>query len=154
DNLGGMAGHVVDFPVATGTMAVRSVPAVYTSTTGLHMTFSAATGSTCMGALSGMGAIMSVQIAAGSPPAPKVVWCAAHTGTDTAPIVTTSDGTNDPIVWYINSGKLTAVDGDSGMMLYTSSDTCSAVRQWTSPIAVKGRIVVAGDKHLCSWSPH
>ena len=29
---------------------------------------------------------------------------------------------------------------------------CAGVRQWTSPIAVKGRIVVGADGHLCSWS--
>jgi hypothetical protein len=28
------------------------------------------------------------------------------------------------------------------------------VRKWTSPIAVRGRIVVAADGKLCSWSPH
>jgi len=28
------------------------------------------------------------------------------------------------------------------------------VRQWTSPIAVKGRIVTSADGHLCSWSVH
>jgi len=31
---------------------------------------------------------------------------------------------------------------------------CPGVRQWTSPIAVKGRIVVGADGHLCSWSVH
>jgi len=50
------------------------------------------------------------------------------------------------------AGKLTAVDGDTCMPLYTSTDTCSGVRRWTSPIVIKGRIVVGGDTHLCSWS--
>jgi hypothetical protein len=26
------------------------------------------------------------------------------------------------------------------------------VHKWTAPIAVKGRLVVAGDGHLCAWS--
>jgi hypothetical protein len=31
---------------------------------------------------------------------------------------------------------------------------CSGIRQWTTPIAVNGHIVVGGDGHLCSWSPN
>jgi len=31
--------------------------------------------------------------------------------------------------------------------------TCAGIRQWTTPIAVKGHIVFGGDGHLCSWSP-
>jgi hypothetical protein len=41
--------------------------------------------------------------------------------------------------------------------VYTSTnnaDACTGVHKWTTPIAVKGRVVVAGDNHLCSWSPH
>jgi len=34
-----------------------------------------------------------------------------------------------------------------------SADECGVVRKWTSPIAVRGHIVVAADGKLCSWSP-
>jgi hypothetical protein len=155
-NLGGMAGHKVDFMVSNGSMTIRTVPATYTSASGVHVTFSAAGGAACGSGKPGDGgaAIMSVLIQPGSPPTPKVAWCAAHSGTDTSPIVTTTDGTSEPIVWFLSGGKLIGVDGETGVTLYTSTDSCSAVRQWTSPIAVKGRIVVGGDKHLCSWSPH
>jgi len=44
------------------------------------------------------------------------------------------------------------VNGEDGTKLFTSTDSCSGVRQWTSPIATKGRVVVGGDTHLCSWS--
>jgi hypothetical protein len=155
-NLGGMAGHKVDFMVANGSMTIRTVPATYTSSSGVHVVFSAAGGAACGSGKPGDGsaAIMSVLIQPGLPPKPKVAWCAAHSGVDTSPIVTTTDGTNEPIVWFLSGGQLVGVDGETGAALYTSSDSCSAVRQWTSPIAVKGRIVVGGDKHLCSWSPH
>ncbi len=62
-----------------------------------------------------------------------------------------SDGTSDAIVWYMNNGKLMGVDGDTGATVYTSSNTCSGIPHWSSPIAVKGRIVVAGNGHLCAW---
>ena len=85
---------------------------------------------------------------------PRVQWCSPLSGDLTGPIATTTDGTTDAVVWYMSNGKLVALDGDTGTSLYTSSDTCSGVHQWTSPIAVKGRIVAGGDGHLCSWSPH
>ena len=98
---------------------------------------------------------MSVLIPAGAPPVPRVVWCAPLAGEATSPIATTTNGTADAIVWYMSNNRLTGVDGDTGAVVFTSADaTCTAVRQWTSPIAVKGRIVVGGDGHLCSWSPH
>lgn len=84
---------------------------------------------------------------------PRVQWCAPMAGDLTGPIATTTDGTADAVVWYMSNGKLTGVDGDTGTSVFTSTDTC-AVTRWTSPIAVKGRIVVGGTRQLCSWSPH
>jgi hypothetical protein len=68
------------------------------------------------------------------------------------PIATSSDGTNDAIVWVMDSGKLLGVDGETGAMIYNGGN-CSGVRQWNAPIAAKGRIIASGDGHLCSWSP-
>jgi hypothetical protein len=151
-NLGGMGGHVVNFSVATGAMAIHTAPAAYTSSTGVHVVFSTDGGAACpTGGATGK-VVMSVLITPGSPPTPKVAWCTALNGPVTGPIATTTDGTADAAVWFVNNGKLAAVDGDTGASLYTSTDSCSGVRQWTSPIALKGRLVVGGDTHLCSWS--
>ncbi|HKP56196.1 MAG TPA: hypothetical protein VJV78_05740, partial [Polyangiales bacterium] len=154
-NLGGEAGHKVDFSIATGSMAIRTVPAAYPGSSGVNVVFSTSSGAKCpMGMPSGK-VVMAVQVPPGSPPAPKVLWCAAQSGENTSPIVTTTDGHSEPIVWFVNNGKLTAVDGDTGAVLWNGgSDNCSNVRRWTSPIAVKGRIVAGGDGHLCSWSVH
>jgi len=152
-NLGGMGKPVVDFSVASGAMSIRSVPAAYTTPMGMHVVFTASGGSKCPPGGPTGKVVMSVLIPPGSPPAPKVAWCAAMAGA-AAPIATTTDGTNEAIVWYMNGDKLAGVDGDTGQAVFKGNDTCTAVRQWTSPIAVKGRIVVAGDGHLCSWSAH
>ncbi|HEV3192787.1 MAG TPA: hypothetical protein VGY54_19910, partial [Polyangiaceae bacterium] len=93
-----------------------------------------------------------VVVPPGPPPAPTVAWCAL--GSSAAPIATTSDGMKDAIVWFMNNGHLTGVDGDTGGAVVTATGGCPGVRQWTSPIAVQGRIVVGADGHLCSWSPH
>jgi hypothetical protein len=37
-------------------------------------------------------------------------------------------------------------------MIYTSgNNTCAGIQRWTSPIAVKNRIVAAGTGQLCAW---
>jgi hypothetical protein len=153
-NLGGMAGHVLTFKVSTGgAMAVKTSPTAYKTAKGTHYVFSTDTGAVCPGGAGGKS-IVSVLLKAGADG--KITasseWCSPLTGAVTAPISTTTDGTADAAVWYVDSGKLTAVDGDDGTKLFTSTDSCSGVRQWTSPIATKGRVVVGGDKHLCSWS--
>lgn len=153
-NLGGMDGHLVNFTVSTGAMSIRTVPAAYTTSQGVHVAFVVENGAVGCPAGSPTGTlIMSVLLPAGSPPAPRVAWCTAATGR-AAPIATTTDGTANSIVWFISNSRLIGVDGDTGQVVFTGTDTCMNVRQWTSPIAVKGRIVVGGDGHLCSWSPH
>jgi hypothetical protein len=152
DNLGGMDGQVADFLVALGTTSVHTSPAAYRTAKGVHVVLTALRGY-CPGGDGGM-TLVSTLITPGSPPTLSKEWCAPLSGPMTAPIATTTDGTNNAVVWYVNGGKLSAVDGDTGEPLFDSSDTCTGVRQWTSPIAVKGRIVVGGDTHLCSWSAH
>lgn len=137
--------------VAQSGMSIRTAPAAYTSATGAHVAFNANGAEGCpMGAGT---SIMSVLLAPGSPPAPKVAWCAG-TSSQTSPIVTTTDGTTDAIVWFVNGTSLVGLDGDTGAVVVTATGGCSNVRQWTSPIAVKGRIIAGGDGNLCSWSVH
>jgi len=151
---GGMGGQIKDLSVASSGMSIHNVPATYTTAAGVHVVFGTDSGAKCPTGMPSGKVIMSVLIPAGAPPEPQVVWCATLGTPVTAPIATTSDGKNDAIVWYISSGKLTGVDGDTGAVVYTSSDTCSNVRQWTSPIAVNGRIITGADSKLCSWTVH
>jgi len=160
-NLGGLGGQVVDFKFAGPTegMLVRTVPAAYTDAAGTHVVLTTETSPICPDGTSIKGrAIMSVLLPAGAPPAPQVEWCAplkvVNSSSAPTPIVTTTDGHSDPIVWIINNSQLTGLDGATGAAVFTSGDTCPGVRQWTSPIAVKGRIIVGADNALCIWSPH
>jgi hypothetical protein len=137
--------------IAEDGMSVRTAPAAYTSATGAHVVFNANGPEGCpMGAGT---SIMSVLLPPGSPPAPKVAWCAS-TSSQTSPIVTTTDGVTDAVVWFVNGSSLVGVDGDTGATVVTATGQCNNVRQWTSPIAVKGRIIAGGDGNLCSWSVH
>jgi hypothetical protein len=158
-HLGGSNGStpLVDFMVANGTMAIHTVPAAYKTAMGTYVTFSTDTGAKCSGGGNGGSAVMSVLIPPGSTPKPQAAWCNTISGGPSAPIATTTDGTANPIVWIMSGNKLMGYDGDTGATVYSgggNTDTCTNVRKWTSPIAVKGRIVVGGDGHLCSWSSH
>ena len=157
-NLGGMGGELARLTIATGgAMIVHTALASYTTAMGTYVVLTTNSGAQCP---SGMGSsgkvVMSVLVPAGSPPAPKVIWCVptanASLGFPAAPAVTTTDGTNNAIVWFIDGTKLMGVDGDTGATIYAGTDSCSGVHKWTAPIAVNGRIVVAGDGHLCAWS--
>lgn len=153
-NLGGMGGHTLTFKVSSGgAMAVKTSPTAYKTAKGTHYVFSTDSGAVCPGGGGGKS-IVSVLLKAGTDGKPTATseWCAPLTGAVTAPISTTTDGTANATVWFVDSGKLTAVNGEDGTKLFTSTDSCSGVRQWTSPIATKGRVVVGGDTHLCSWS--
>ena len=43
------------------------------------------------------------------------------------------------------------MDGDTGAMIYGGTTACAGVQKWTSPIAVKGRIIAGGNGRLCAW---
>jgi hypothetical protein len=149
-----MNNHLLDFTVAGTGMSIHTVPASYRTAQGTYVTFSTDSNAMCPAGVQTGHSIISVLIPPGAPLRPRVVWCAALAGEVTSPIATTSNGTADAIVWYISNNRLVGVDGDTGAMVVSPTDTCTGVRRWTSPIAVKGRIIAGGDTHLCSWSPH
>jgi hypothetical protein len=135
---------------------VRGAPASYRSAKGVHVALSIDASSVCPTGGGGR-VVMSILVPPGAPIKPQPVWCVPQGGPtadrSASPIATTTDGAAEPIVWFMNGANLNAVDGDTGAPVFTSTETCTGIRQWTSPIAVKGRIVVGGDGHLCSWSP-
>jgi hypothetical protein len=151
--LGGMAGHLVDFSIASANMGIRTVPTAYTSARGVSVALTVATSGVCPNGVSTSAVVLSVLLNPGSPPRPEIAWCAPITGA-AAPITTSTDGKSEPVVWYMNGGTLRGVDGDTGQMIYGGTDNCGTIQKWTSPIAVRGHIVVGANGRLCSWSPH
>ena len=162
NNLGGMGGELAQLTIATpGSMIVHTAPAAYTDAQGAHVILTTNSGAQCPPSGATGKVVMSVLIPPGSPPQPTVSWCVstsnASLGFPAAPMVTTTDGQSEPIVWFMNGTKLMGVDGATGATVFdggASGDTCTGVHKWVAPIAVKGRIVIAGDTHLCSWSAH
>jgi hypothetical protein len=151
--------------IRTGLVNAKTIstPAAYTSASGTHIVLNVTHPAGCPGAPTTgpdggpppatLPVTMSILVTPGTPPSMSIAWCSPAGAP--APMVTTSDGTHDYVVWYVNNGVLTGVDADTGATLVTAAGTCPYnVRRWTSPIAVHGRLISTGDGHLCSWSLH
>jgi hypothetical protein len=150
-HLGGLDGHIFDLKVSNGDMSIHTALASYSTAKGAYVIMSTDQGANCP-AGGGGKAIMSISLpVVGGEIKPAVAWCAPQMGTVVSPIATSTDGKTDAIVWYMNGANLAGVDGDTGATIATAG-ACAGVMRWTSPIAVKGRLVVGGGGKLCSWS--
>jgi len=157
ENLGGSDGQIAVLQVANPSMpaatGVKTSPTAYTTAQGTYVAFTVESAPDCPNNVTGR-AVMGVKITGGSPPTANVAWCAPGPNPPSAPISTTTDGKTDAIVWFVNNGQLKGVDGDTGESVFDGgSGSCSGVQRWTSPIAVKGRVVVGANGKLCSWKP-
>jgi len=143
-------------PYATLQAAVTPIitaPALYTTAVATYVTFFG-NGAFCQGA--GGGTIASLTITPGTPPTLAGAWCA--TGGNGSPMVTTSDGHADAIVWQLGAegdNHLHAFDGDTGAALAFSGRNVNIpnMRRFNSPIAAKGRIFVAADGAVVAFTP-
>jgi hypothetical protein len=142
--------------VSTDGMQIHTAMAAYASPMGAHVAFSIKANAPVGCPNAGGKGLMSVAASPGPPVKLTVAWCAGMAGVQTSPIATTSDGKGaDSIVWFIDGGTtLVGLDGDTGVPAAMPAGACAGVRGWTSPIAVKGRIVAGADGQLCSWSVH
>jgi hypothetical protein len=117
-------------------------------------------GANCPNGTSGEFVVTTVNPTATTPIA--TAWCGKTPGFG-APIITTSNGTNDAFVWTLGVlGRNDATAGDmqlhaynlaTGASVNTGSDTFSNVRHFATPIVVDGRIFVAGDTRLYAYKP-
>jgi hypothetical protein len=100
------------------------------------------------------GAITALKIAAASPPTVSVGWCGGATTTG-SPIVTTTDGTHESIVWYVAGTKLVGYDGETGAEVFNggaAGDAVTAIETWQTPIVAKGRIYVASSSQVYAFT--
>jgi hypothetical protein len=96
-----------------------------------------------------------LKITAGSPPGMSTAWCGALSGAG-SPIVTTSDGRSDPIVWVVGAegdGRLHGFRGDTGKPLFTGGkDAMAGLRHFQTLIAAENRLFVAADGRLYAFA--
>ena len=146
NNLGGVADPLAQILASTGSSGAH---AVYSTDSATYLAFRGASQS-CSGDL------ITLKIIPGSPPTFGGSWCATATGGG-SPIVTTTDGRSDAIVWVVGgegNELLQGFDGDTGDTIFAGGATpIPGVRHFTVPIAAKGRIFVAADNVVFAFTP-
>ena len=143
DNLGGIGGALVVANVATN-VAVAS-PAIWRSADGVFAALQGK-GAHCPPDRPGQGLIV-LKIRADPAPAIETAWCAAVSGNG-SPIVTTTDGRAEPIVFVLGAegdNRLHAFRADTGEPLASPPEPMRGLRHFQTLIAAGGRLYVGAD---------
>ena len=157
DNLGGLSdagagSELLKQSIATS--EIKGAPAVYTTSQGTYVAFHIENGKGVGCPNNAAGNLVAVKITTGAGGfKATVAWCTGESGLG-SPMVTTTDGTANPIVWAA-SDHLYAYDGDTGAKIVDGTKTAmgSSVQGWNTPIAAKGRIAVGVNGQLYVFTP-
>jgi hypothetical protein len=130
---------------------IINAAAVYTTATATYAAFRG-NGASCT---SGSGDLTTIKLVPGAPPTIMGSWCAS--GGAGSPMVTTTDGHANAIVWTIGAegdGLLHGFDGDTGAAVFAGGGvSISGLHRFNTPIAAKGRIFVAADSGVVAFTP-
>jgi len=104
------------------------------------------------------GTIRAYRVTATNPPTIMFAWSQNQSGRG-SPWATTTDGTNNVIVWYAattSSGdqRLHAYDGDTGAVIYAgggANELMSGTRQWNTGMVARGRIYFGADSRIYAF---
>jgi hypothetical protein len=101
-------------------------------------------------------AVAAYKVTATSPPTIVPAWSVSQTGLGSA-WVTSTDGTNNAIVWVAGAGgdgRLHAYDGDTGNVIYAgggANEMMSGTRRWNTGIVARGRIYYPADNKIYAF---
>jgi hypothetical protein len=104
------------------------------------------------------GTIRAYRVTATNPPTITFAWSMTQNGRG-SPWVTTTDGTNNMIVWYAatttgGDQRLHAYDGVTGAVIYSgggASELMSGTRQWNTGMVARGRIYFGADNRVYAF---
>jgi PQQ enzyme repeat len=140
NNLGGITAPVAQLSVGGGLLGQSS--ATYTTSQGTYFVFR-----------SGSSTLKAYKITPTSPPTIVSAWSMSQSGQG-SPWVTTTDGTNNAIVWVVGAqgdGKLYGYNGDTGAVIYAGTDVMSGTRKWNSGMVARGSVYVANDNKVYAF---
>lgn len=151
-NLGGMGGALLTETVARG--PIITAPAAYPTADGVFVAFYGL-GTNCPTPSQDMGIVMlKISSGPGSNPMISTAWCAPVRGSG-SPIVTTSDGRTDPIVWIAGAegdNQLHGFKGDTGEPLFSGPHTAMAgLRHLQTLIATQEQLYIAADNKIYAF---
>jgi hypothetical protein len=153
NRLGGIGGGLLSETVAT--RHILGAPAAYRTGDGVYVAFQGP-GAHCPATNRGKG-LTVLQVRSGSPPALATAWCGALRG-EGSPIVTTTDGRSNPIVWVLGAegdDRLHGFRGDNGEPLFAggrSEDVMTGLRHFQTLLAADDRLYVGADGGLYAFA--
>jgi hypothetical protein len=137
DNFGGVSTPVASIQASTNYTTQAAV--TYRTKQGTYVAFR-----------DGVAAFVAFRITPTNPPNILFAWTASQSGR-ASPFVTSTDGTDDVIVWIFGASgdrSLDGFDGDTGNTVYAGggpNELMSGGRPYNSGIAANGRIYLAND---------
>jgi hypothetical protein len=143
-NLGGVSVPLARAHISSST--IIQAAATYQTTLGTYVV--------CCGNSTNL---IAFRITPTSPPTITGVWTNSHNGRG-SPFVTSTDGTNNLIVWGIGSEgdqRLHGFNGDTGAVIFNGGGTnelMAGTRRFNTAIAARGRIYVANDNKVYAFT--
>ena len=153
DNLGGIGGGLASRQVSS--YSIRTAPAVFPGKDGSTYVVFPATGFMCPAAAS-ISSIGALELRAGPAPSISIAWCAPFEGGGT-PIVTTTDGHSNPIVWIVGAegdDRLHGFRGDNGeSALIRPQVRLNGLRHFAPIVAWREHLFVPADGRIYAFKP-
>jgi hypothetical protein len=150
DNLGGVGGALASARVTTN-IAITG-PAVWSADDGVFVAVQG-DGARCPPDKRGQG-LIALKIRADPAPAIETAWCGSVEGNG-SPIVTTTDGHSDPIVFVVGAqgdNRLHAFRGDDGEPVSSPPERMRGLHRFQTLIAADDRLYVAADGTIYSFA--
>jgi outer membrane protein assembly factor BamB len=148
NDLGGIGGQLAAATVSE--IRIITAPAAYTVGGDVFVALQAP-GADCPNA-SRNHDLTVLKITGGSTPSINTAWCGAVAGRG-SPIVTTTDGHSDPIVWMLGAegdNRLHAFRGDTGEAIFTG-EPLKGLRHFQTLIATQDRLYVGADDRVYAF---
>jgi hypothetical protein len=147
NDLGGIGGELATDAVSTN--RIITAPAAYPSDDSAFAAFGGR-GKNCPRGED--GDLTVLKISAGNRPTISTAWCGDVQGR-ASPIVTTTDGRSNPIVWIVGAegdDQLHGFRGDIGQEIFRS-EPLEGLRHFQTLIAAAERLYVAADDRLYAF---
>ena len=145
NNLGGITAPVAQANMVSGATNRGTSAVTYHTSQGTYFAFH-----------DDGNAISAYKITAANPPTIVSGWSVGQSGRG-SPWVTTTDGTNNVIVWVAGVGgdqRLHGYNGDTGAVIYAgggANELMTGTRQWNTGMVARGRIYFGADNKVYAF---
>ena len=147
-DLGGIGGALAVTQVSN--QAIRTAPAVYSTSAGTMVAFTNSGSTNCSGNNETM-----LNVAASGSSLITEAWCTEFNGGG-APIITTTDGTANPIVWVVGAegdNLLHGFNAQNGKVVFSGGNAVmSGLHHFQTILATDRRFYVAADNKVYAFT--